>query len=88
MKIRRGAACAVTGKICFATVGVEDPNYKISIRFCCRRHHVDAISACAVMAIANAARKVIKIVDGRKVAGFKDDVIVAKAMKLGEADGH
>src|SRR5687768_9486334 len=88
VKVSCGATGSIPGKICFTAVSIENAHNEIRARIFRRREDVDTICSGAVMSITDAAGEFIQVGNGRKLIGLKDDVVVAEAMKLYEAEGH
>src|SRR5205085_5020457 len=44
----------------------------------------NSVRACAIVTIANAARKAAKVADACELAGFEDKIIVSEALKFSE----
>src|ERR1043166_212534 len=85
IQIGRGATSPVSGHARLAAVGIEDAHAEVGGLNPGRPDDRDAVAACAIMTIANAARKIAKVTHCGELFTFKDDVVVAESLELSES---
>ena len=78
------ATSAIARHAGFAAVGIENSDAEVCV-FSGGRGYGDAISARAVMPIANAFREAAEVVDFCELFRFKDEVIISEALKFCES---
>src|ERR1044071_1776514 len=85
IKIRDRAARPVAGKRGLASVHVEDADIEIRVFvFTGGADDRDAVRARAVMTVADGARKLVQRFDTAEAFCFKDQIVVAEAVKFDE----
>src|SRR6185369_11533377 len=84
-QVGRGTASAVSGHARFATVGIEDAHAKVCVRGVRAHGDGDAVSAGAVMTIADAAGESSEIRDRGELLIFENQIVVSEALKFCES---